>query len=159
MKEKKDVVQDFRSKPPGTLFCKSGASDRYTPPKKSKAWINPVRYCRIPLAVMIDKSLSMVARCVYGLLSVAVFQGNISVASVRVMASQLGVGKDTIRRGLKELIAGGHIQHSGFKRGSKPHYELLSPVFGKKQGALEEVHITTDGSRKRLVSVEQRRPA
>jgi hypothetical protein len=156
MKEKKDVAREKEEKPIVSLFRKSGPVTCVTLEGQASGYVSPARYCRIPLAVMVDRSLSLSARCVYGLLSLAVFQGNVSIASNRVMAGQLGISRESVRRAVKELLASEHVKMSNHKRGGKPNYELLSPVFGKKQGAIDEVYISPDGSKKRLVSVEAR---
>ena len=95
------------------------------------------RYARLPISILHDKDLSAFSRCIYAELAMAVWQGTVASIGQRLIANRLGFSKNTVTAGIRELEARGHIT---IKRSGKQRYfyHLESPVFGKKQRALDE---------------------
>ena len=120
---------------------------------------SPLKYARIPLEVLLDKKLSVGALRVYGVFASSVYQGRVASMGMRQIGEASGSCAATARKRIAELLRAGYVAIHDAQRGKRTWYSLTSPVFGQKQGQVEEVYISPDGSRRRLVSVEQRRPA
>lgn len=66
----------------------------------------------------------------------------------------LGLGLATVSRKIAELENANYIKTKSGGAGRRSWYELLSPVFGQKQGKTDVIVSSPRG--KRLVSVEEK---
>jgi len=110
------------------------------------------KYARTPDSVLLDRELSMTARCVYAVLARHVFQGTTVNIGQRRIAGLLGVHVGTVTRALHELEERKHISIRGCGNGRRI-YHLRSAVFGKKQRAGFEEVISSPSRTPRLASV------
>lgn len=109
------------------------------------------RYGKLPLELIQDPKVSDSAKVLYALLAAQVFQGRIAKVGQRLMAANLGVSVATVCRRLAELKSHGYIGLGPTRCGQRAFWILNSPVFGSKQGSLDEVAPGPSG--RRLVSV------
>lgn len=117
--------------------------------KRSDGW-----YGRVPASVSLDLSISSDAVRVYSLLALSVYQGSVARVGMRQMGQIIGKSAATVKRRIDELIRAGHIKAKEAKSGQRAYYELLSPVFGQRQGKQDVVVSSPKG--KRLASVEEK---
>ncbi len=117
--------------------------------KRSAKW-----YGRVPASVSLDLSISSDAVRVYSLLALSVYQGSVARVGMRQIGQIMGKSAATIKRRIDELVNAGHIKANAGKLGERAYYELLSPVFGQKQGRHDVIVSSPRG--KRLVSVEEK---
>ena len=110
-------------------------------------------YARIPREVLIDAVISSDAKIVYAVLAMSTFQGAVAYVGQRLIGKILGTSQATVSRRLSELEKAGHIKQTPDGRGKRAHWELLSPVFGQKQGKYTEVVSSPSGGR-RFASVD-----
>ena len=118
-----------------------------------KRFSNVNHYARIPREVLIDAGLSSDAKVVYAVLALSTFQGSIAYVGQRLVGTILGVSQPTVSRRLAELERAGHIRQAPAVRGKRAHWELLSAVFGQKQGQKTVVVSSPSGGR-RYASVD-----
>lgn len=113
-------------------------------------------YARIPREVLIDETVSSDAKIVYAVLAMSTFQGAVAYVGQRLIGQTLGISQSTVSRRLAELEGAGHIRQAPDTRGKRAHWELLSPVFGQKQGRKTEVVSAPSGGRRYAsVNVEE----
>lgn len=113
----------------------------------------PARYSRTPVDVLHDASLSFSARLIYAELAIWVFQGRTASKGMRAIATDLGMSKTTVAKGIVELMRAGHVERIK-KTGYRAMYSLESQVFGQKQGKTDVIVSSPRGHR--LVSVEEK---
>jgi DNA-binding transcriptional ArsR family regulator len=113
-----------------------------------KRFIKVNHYARIPRNVLGDLSVSSDAKVVYAVLAMSTFQGAVAYMGQRLIGQFLGVSQSSVSRRLAELEKAGHIKQASDKRGKRAHWELLSPVFGQKQGRATEVVSAPSGGRR-----------
>lgn len=111
-------------------------------------------YARIPREVLIDARVSSDAKIVYGILAMATFQGSVAYVGQRLIGQTLNISQSSVSRRLAELERAGHIRQAPDTRGKRAHWELLSPVFGQKQGR-ETVVVSSPKGGKRYASVDR----
>lgn len=112
------------------------------------------KYARIPRSVLYAAGvLTAEQRCVYGALADQVWQGRTASLGERLIAQKLGFARRTVQEALKVLIAKGFIRRSDKRIKRRWCYELVSPVFGQKQGK-ETIVAPGPSGHNRLVSVE-----
>lgn len=98
------------------------------------------KYARIPRSVLFAAGvLTAEQRCVYGALADQVWQGRTAALGERLMAKKLGFSRSTVQEALRVLQTKGFIQRSEKRINRRWCYELVSPVFGQKQGRVDEV--------------------
>jgi hypothetical protein len=113
------------------------------------------RYARLPQEISGDRRLKHRDRCVYAVLAMSCWQGNVAQVGKRKIAKMTPCAERLAVESLQRLEATGHIQKQPRRRGQRGRYVLLSPVFAQKQRAgFEEVIVTRDG-RRRLVSIRK----
>lgn len=100
--------------------------------------INVQGYARIPHTVLYDHELSPEAKCVYGFLATAVWQGRTAAVGQRLIADRVGLRQQTVGKALKELKQRGHIDVRGEGK-ARRLYVLHSPVFAQKQGKADVI--------------------
>lgn len=118
-----------------------------------KRFSNVNHYARIPREVLIDAGISSDAKVAYAVLAMSTFQGSVAYVGQRLVAKILGVSQPSVSRRFAELERAGHIKQAPAARGKRAHWELLSPVFGQKQGKYTEVVSAPSGGR-RFASVD-----
>lgn len=114
-----------------------------------------IRHGRTPQQVLEDPTLHAEAKCIYGLMALWVFQGNVCKRGIRYFAQCIGKSPATAYRRIKELIAFGLITQGAVNRGKRSYYILVSPLFAQRQRALDEGEAVTED----LVSYPRRRLA
>jgi DNA-binding MarR family transcriptional regulator len=118
-----------------------------------KRFSNVNHYARIPREVLIDATVSSDAKITYAVLALSTFHGAVAYVGQRLIGEILGVSQPTVSRRLAELEMAGHIRQAPATRGKRAHWELLSPVFGQKQGRATVVVSSPKGGR-RYASVD-----
>lgn len=111
------------------------------------------RYARIPWALLMDTKITAEAKLVYAVLAGHAHQGAVASVGQRRIARMLAMGLATVSRKIAELENAAYIKTEHGGAGRRSWYELLSPVFGQKQGRVDVVVSAPRG--KRLVSVEK----
>lgn len=111
------------------------------------------RYGRIPMNLLLDKSVSSEAVRIYGILAASVFQGNVATIGMRRIGALIGKSPATVMRRLRELTEATHIKPGQRKNGQRAFYVLTSPVFGQKQRAGVEELVSSPSRGRRLASV------
>lgn len=111
-------------------------------------------YGRVPANVLFDKDISDGAKVLFGIMSLKVFQGNVTTVGVRHLATMTGKSKSVIHRLITELVTIGHVAPSPeTKRGQRGFYTLTSPVFAQKQRAGVQEIVSSPSGGRRLASV------
>ena len=110
------------------------------------------RHASVPDSVLFDRSLSMAARSVYGVLARHAFQGTTVNIGQRRIANLLGAHTETVNLALHELEERKHICIRGVAK-ARRIYHLCSSVFGQKQRAGVEEVISSPSRTPRLASV------
>ncbi len=88
------------------------------------------RYGRTPDSVLLDRSLSPVARCVFAFLArSAVKTCKVSLGQ-RLISDQLGFHLSTVNKAIGELITAKHVESTTTRNGGRTIYTLTSPLFG-----------------------------
>lgn len=121
--------------------------------KQSKKW-----YGRTPATVLLDPRLDSLAIHLFGILSLQVFQGNVSYIGMRLLGTLTGKSAATVMRRLKKLEAYGYIAPYKPGAGKRSYYVLTHhPIFGQKQAAgVREIAASPSGGQ-RLVSAPRRK--
>lgn len=109
---------------------------------------------RLPNSVLLDKDLSLAARCVYAFVAGSVHQGTTAKVGQRLIAAKLGIHQETVRLALRELEENKHLTIIGAGR-ERRVYHLHSNIFGAKQRALN----AGDSAKEDLVSFPRPRLA
>ena len=91
---------------------------------------------RTPDSVLFDHELSSDCKCVYAVLGGCTRQGTIATIGERLIASKLGIHRQTVRKSLAKLAERKHITIRGVGR-ERRIYHLHSNAFGAKQRALD----------------------
>jgi hypothetical protein len=112
------------------------------------------KYARMPESVLFDDSLSVTARCVYGVLARYVYQGTTVKIGQRRIAKLLGLHVETVNLAIHELEGRRHIVVRGNGK-ARRLYHLSSAVFGQKQRAGVEEVISSPSRTPRLASVRR----
>ena len=110
-------------------------------------------HARIPLSVWTDPKLHRADVHVYRVLAQAVWQGNVASIGMRRIAEESRMTLKNAHACIKRLVDCGHLRMSASERGRRSMYILTSPIFGQKQGKVDEVVSAPSG--KRLVSVRR----
>lgn len=98
-------------------------------------------FAKMPRTVIFDTELSASARCVFGALAmsdaVAYQKSRVVSIGVRLLAKQLGFERKAVMRGVRELIARGHlnVSRNGARRAT---YTLMSPEFEVQADGVRE---------------------
>jgi hypothetical protein len=103
------------------------------------------------MSVLHDPRLTAYDRCVYAELALWVAEGNVVKVGTRKIASALGFERKTVMASLESLRRHGKILIE-----SRRSYQLLSNVFGRKQGNLDVVRFGSGGATKLLVSLQKK---
>lgn len=111
------------------------------------------RYARIPWEVGVDRRLSAHDVRVYFVISSSVFQGRTCTIGNQRIADVAAMTARQVRLSVKNLVECQHLQMAERRRGERAVYILTSPLFGQKQGKVDEVISAPSG--KRLVSVRR----
>jgi DNA-binding IclR family transcriptional regulator len=106
--------------------------------------------------VLCDPKLSAYAKCVYGVMALNVFQGNVAKIGQRLIANKLGINKDTVCKAVAELVERKHIGVIGKGR-QRRWYSLLSAVYAQKQRAGVEEVVSAPSGGHRLATVAKKR--
>ena len=127
-------------------------------------------YGRTPAGVLHDPRLSPVAKVVYAELALWVFQGNIAKRGQRAIAEAINVRQMSVSAAIAQLTACGHIREANQEmlrlgmiteaqaKHSRGVYELLSPLFGSKQGSgIDKVVSSPRGDRRIVAAGEDQR--
>jgi hypothetical protein len=94
---------------------------------------SPKWFARIPARVLLDEEIDSTAVRAFGVLSLNVYQGNVSSIGIRLLAKLLRVSHQTAMRKLRMLEARGHITVEKSGPGLRSFYVLNSAIFGQKQ--------------------------
>lgn len=100
-----------------------------------------------------DTKITAEAKLVYAVLAGHAHQGAVASVGQRRIAGMLGLGLASVSRKVAELEGASYIKSKNSGAGRRYWYELLSPVFGQKQGKADVIVSSPRG--KRLVSVEK----
>jgi DNA-binding MarR family transcriptional regulator len=112
-----------------------------------------IHYSRVPIEVLCDKRLRSLEVRVLAVLAARVWQGAVATMGKRLIARLACCSESSVLRALRNLESAGHIRRFPFQPGKRAFYELLSPVFGKKQRANYEDVIVGPHGRARLATV------
>ncbi|MGL5936987.1 MAG: hypothetical protein ACRCZI_15355 [Cetobacterium sp.] len=105
-------------------------------------------YARLPREVLLDSAVSSDAKVVYGVMAMSTHQGSVTYMGQRRIGELLGMSQATVSRRLCELEIAGHVKQKDAGRGWRSFWELVSPVFGQKQGRVTEVVSAPSGGRR-----------
>jgi hypothetical protein len=109
-------------------------------------------FVRLVRSVLYDTSLSLSARCIYGVLADRVGCGRTVRIGQRKIAELLGVHQETVLEGIKELCLHKHIEIAR-TASQRSIYILLSSTFGKAQGQ-RDVVVSGPGGGRRYASLD-----
>lgn len=93
-------------------------------------------WSRTPDSVLCDHDLSSDCKCVYAILAGCTRQGTTATIGERLIASKLGIHRQTVRKSLAKLAERKHITIRGVGK-ERRIYHLHSNIFGVKQRALD----------------------
>lgn len=117
------------------------------------------RYGRTPQEILEDPEVHSESVRIYGLMAMWVFQGNVVKKGVRYFAKCIKKSPATALRRIRQLIELGLVKQGAVNPGERAYYVLVSPLFAKKQRALDAGQAITEDlvsfPRKRLATVRK----